>query len=259
MLQDDAPEVLQLHQVTGKVKDWKTCRKVHDQVRRGIQAKYGLTVPSVNEFWESASVHAKGTMTPREIDLLSLHWWVCKNIMHIDPAQHDWFWDVGYSMTAAKFVKSPLEAGHVSCLLCSHKVYSTARQRVVTGKEQLMMQGFPSSMDTCDLSDSQLRHMSGDTITVVVAAAMKLLMMSNTKLRAEPLSADLRELALDAENMTTTATWVGKKRFAVDSTELDNLEALAVIGKGKGRKQGRKRAAPRGQPRLQSFWPQRAA
>ena len=90
----------------------------------------------------------------------------------------------------------------MSCLTCCHKFYSTLRKRPVLGKEQLQIQYFPHKLITTGVLDADLRHMSGDTITVICAVASHLCVLSHLRLRPQELKlapAAMAALALEAE------------------------------------------------------------
>eukprot|EP00975_Prorocentrum_lima_P025394 5335164-Prorocentrum_lima.AAC.1 len=81
----------------------------------------------------------------REVDLIRLLWAAAK-ARGLDPAQADLYWDLGAEAYHSHLLRHE-NCGKLMCFLTGHRHFSSRRRRIVTGAEQLVMQGYPCNLD----------------------------------------------------------------------------------------------------------------
>ena len=72
--------------------------KKHEEIRKTLRVLYNVDVPT----WDEMITTTPGwgsLLSLREQDVLNLHWWVCVNILHINPSEHAFWWDLTNSIT----------------------------------------------------------------------------------------------------------------------------------------------------------------
>ena len=119
-------------------------------------------------------------LPPRMRDLIFLHTAVAYRLLNVSPKDCKLSWDASQGALYAK-KKDPSCGGQLPCFTTAHLIWNANAGRVYTGLEQMDMQGFnikkvviagpwsptpsASSADSY-ISDAELRHLSGNTITV---------------------------------------------------------------------------------------------
>ena len=146
---------------------------------KAIGTLYGFKKPKPKTPWEKL-------LTKREFDTLKLHAAVTEGALGIDTHKINFIWDITNSFQYA-CPKSIKEENMTGCYLCHHLNWETKTGRPSAGFEQLLRQGFPQSVTIGEgdstIKDSDFRHISGDTQTVPVVAAILMTAFSNIKFR----------------------------------------------------------------------------
>jgi site-specific DNA-cytosine methylase len=172
-----------------RTRSWDLTRQSHMKVRRAVEEKFNLPPLPAPEAQsplpDGASKEWVGLLPPRQQDLIYLHSAVAV-ANGVQPKDHGFVWDISNNIFF-KQAKNPSAAGHVPCLLCTHKYYHTKRQRLLSGLEVMLLQGFPASIDVGmggdhALKEAELRSLAGNTICVPVVGLLWALIYTSIRI-----------------------------------------------------------------------------
>ena len=213
-----------------KSKEFKT----HTEARKLVRKQFGITIPSLATLLRTDL--AKGwdlnAFTTRELDLLCMHLHLAKEACGLDAGKLrklNLFWDVQYSVKWATFPKSIFAQNSLGCITTGSKILSTNWGRVLTGRELLLIQGFGKHINTEGISDSCLRRMAGNTISVPVLIGILALLIRNCTFEKEELHWEeashqqrsyLNGLS-DAD--ATKGVWIGSRQTVGETTVYDRI------------------------------------
>ena len=213
-----------------KSKEFKT----HTEARNDVRKQFGITIPSLATLLRTDL--AKGwdlnAFTTRELDLLFMHLHLAKEACGLDAGKLrklNLFWDVQYSVKWATFPKSIFAQNSLGCITTGSKILSTRLGRVLTGRELLLIQGFGKHINTEGISDSCLRRMAGNTISVPVLIGILALLIRNCTFEKEELH---WEEALDQQRSylngssdadATKGVWIGSRWTVGETTVYDRI------------------------------------
>ena len=179
---------------------------------KAIGTLYGFKKPKPKTPWEKL-------LTKREFDTLKLHAAVTEGALGIDTHKINFIWDITNSFQYA-CPKSIKEENMTGCYLCHHLNWETKTGRPSSGFEQLLRQGFPQSVTIGEgdstIKDSDFRHISGDTQTVPVVAAILMTAFSNIKFRKKRIHVSKQQLR-SMQAKLPEYTWIGPSTFSKHS------------------------------------------
>ena len=165
---------------------WEKQHKKHMMVRDALKKHYSLHLPDPDALppLPDGTPNDWLDRLPRRMrDLIFLHTAVSYHILNVSPKECKLSWDASHGAQYPE-KKDPSCGGQVPCFTTAHYIWNANAGRVYTGLEQMDMQGFntkkmvlagprhptrsASSASSADLhiSDAELRHLSGNTITV---------------------------------------------------------------------------------------------
>lgn len=187
LLPDDHPHVrayLQELRAGAIDRDWRKCRKRHDQVRKAFSTRYGKALPGLQELREQLLNRPRAenlsVLTPRQLDCYGLHLLAASFILGTDLEEYDMVMDVTNNVTMASG-KDISRSGSMPCLLRNHQYVHTSRRRPLCGSERMRVQGFSRPLvlvganpegELIQLSQRDLCALAGDTISVPVIGAL---------------------------------------------------------------------------------------
>jgi site-specific DNA-cytosine methylase len=168
---------------------WAKSRQRHSAVRARLARVLKAKIPpprGLPPMEDGTNSEWLQKLTRRSRDVLFLHILIAVRLLGTSPRKHSLVWDLHTNINFTRY-KNVFMAGVVPTIQCSHVYWHTARQRVLTGLELLFRQGFPRSIRTgreqhgpaisntsssVVLSNRELAHLAGNTITVEVLAAV---------------------------------------------------------------------------------------
>jgi hypothetical protein len=164
---------------------WERERAKHMGIRQAFKDMFQLELPPPErrpKLPDDSCGTCLELLPLRMRDVVYLHTAAAWYLLGVSPAEHSLSWDISHSVTYSR-KKSPACAGLVPCLTRTHYVWCAEAHRVYCGLEHLALQGFdtgkialsgvPGGMvDEIHLSDDELRHLAGSTMTVPVVTAM---------------------------------------------------------------------------------------
>ena len=208
---------------------------------KAIGTLYGFKKPRPKTPWEKL-------LTKREFDTLKLHAAVTKGALGIDTHKINFIWDITNSFQYA-CPKSIKEENMTGCYLCHHLNWETKTGRPSSGFEQLLRQGFPQSLTIGEgdstIKDSDFRHISGDTQTVPVIAAILMTAFSNIKFRKKRIHVSKQQLR-SMQAKLPEYTWIGPSTFSKHSDADWLPKQLAINVEDLYKKHGFKKRAHQG-------------
>jgi hypothetical protein len=217
---------------------------LHDSARVKVAAALSLTLPDLEAELQKTMPVSKwnATLTLRELDLLRLHWLVAKELAAVDPAVVSFVWDLTNNIWYG-CSKNSLDAGTAGCFLRTHLNYVTTRQRPLLGYEQMVAQDFDESMILTDsksketVTDDDLKHMSGDTMTIRVMGAMSMLALAGVDFWTPTANPDVSAALIGVKQ----GQQIGEYKFNVATewdivfSHADSKDARDLFGKGKAK------------------------
>ena len=224
-----------------KSKEFKT----HTEARNDVRKQFGITIPSLATLLRTDL--AKGwdlnAFTTRELDLLCMHMRLAKEACGLDAGKLrklNLFWDVQYSVKWATFPKSIFAQNSLGCITTGSKILSTRLGRVLTGRELLLIQGFGNHVNTEGISDSCLRRMAGNTISVPVLIGIFALLLRNCtfemkeELHWEEAAEQQRSyLGGLSDDDATKGIWIGSRKTVGETTVYDRISARRNVRAGR--------------------------
>ena len=164
---------------------WKLERKKHMLIRDTILNMFHLKLPSPEAraaLPDGSTSECLELLPLRMRDVVYLHTAAAWHLLGVNPAEHKLSWDLARSVGYSR-KKHPTCAGLVPCLTRTHYVWCAAVQRILSGSEHLSLQGLDmdnvivrgvpgGAVEEIHISDTELRHLAGNTMSVPVVAAI---------------------------------------------------------------------------------------
>ncbi len=228
LLPDNHPEVLKvmgdmLRRASAKSgRAWSNCEKYHRAVRKWLAEQHHVHAPSPRQMKHCARKGSGSdwlrTLTDREIDVLNVHAYAAKHLLNVDVASCKLCWDLTNDITFG-LKKDARNKDTMECMLRTHKIWHTQRQRVIIGRERMAAQGFRNIRTTDGdgkevVTDAVLTQLSGDTMAVPVVGAFIAVLLANVVTNLPSHGQTVAELQ---RGLPDLGDWIGSRTFGIGS------------------------------------------